>query len=59
MTKQKSGAEDKSSPARGRAAKTPAAPTALVEESLAANEETASARGSDGGSRPRHGARAG
>jgi hypothetical protein len=43
MTKQKSGAEDKSSPARGRTAKTPAAPTAPVEESLAANEETVSA----------------
>ena len=41
MTKQKSGADDKSSPARGRTVKTPAAPKALVEESPAANEETA------------------
>ncbi len=42
MTKQKSGAEDKSTAPRGRAAKTPAAPTELVEQSLAAVEETVS-----------------
>jgi hypothetical protein len=39
MTKQKSGAEDKSNATRGRTAKTPAVP---VEQSLAAVEETVS-----------------
>ncbi len=42
MTKQKSGAEDKSSPTRGRAAKTAATPAAPVEQSPAAMEETIS-----------------
>jgi hypothetical protein len=42
MTKQKSGAEDKSNATRGRAAKTPAVPAAPVEQSPAAVEETVS-----------------
>ncbi len=42
MTKQKSGAEDKSITTRGRAAKTPVVPAAPVEQSLAAVGEMVS-----------------